>query len=705
MSVNYHDITERKKLEAENNRLAAIVQYAEDAIIGKDLEGNIVSWNRGAETIYGYKASELKGKSLSLLMVPGDYSEEYKELLKRSLTGELIKNYETKRKRKDGKIIDVSLTISPIKDSSGKFIGDSVIARDITERKQAEEILRKNEEELSKLNRTLKALSDSSQAMMYANNEKDYLNETCKIIVKDCGYIMAWIGFAEQDEAKTVRPVAQAGFEEGYLQTVNITWSDSELGRGPTGTSMRIGKPVICNNMLTDPDFKPWRKQAVKRGYASSIAIPFNNVNTISGAVMIYSKDPDPFREKEVQLLFKLVDNIGYGIMAIRLHAERAKSEESLRESQYLLRLVLDSIPIRIFWKDINLNYLGCNQKFASDTGLESSELCIGRSDFDMNWTREQAISYRVDDNEVISSNIPKFNYEEPITTPEGKMNWVRSSKIPLLDTNGKIKGILGTYEDITERKEIENKLEKANEILKELSVDLANASRAKSEFIANMSHELRTPLNSINGFSEVLYDETFGPLNEKQKQYISNVLSSGKHLLLLINQVLDMSKVEAGKMQLKLSSIPMKKLLTEIVALESDKISKANLQIQLEIDEDLPDIKADELKVKEITYNLLSNAIKFTPKNGKIGMRAKKAGTNIVIEVWDTGIGIAPENLKKIFEGFFRVESPYCRETEGTGLGLSLSKKLTELHNGTLIIESEGLNKGTIVKISLPII
>jgi two-component system CheB/CheR fusion protein len=269
----------------------------------------------------------------------------------------------------------------------------------------------------------------------------------------------------------------------------------------------------------------------------------------------------------------------------------------------------------------------------------------------------------------------------------------------------GKERIILLAIEDITERKEIEKGLEKAHEELQELAAELKRTTRAKSEFLANMSHELRTPLNSINGFSEILCDETFGSLNEKQKKYVDYVLASGKHLLLLINQILDMAKVEAGKMKLALSNLPMKSLLNEISLLVADMVSKKKIEMLLEIAQDLPNIEGDELKVKEILYNLLSNAVKFTPEGGKIGMRAKKADSKIEIEVWDTGDGIAPENMNKIFEGFFRVDTPYSRVTEGTGLGLPLSKKLVELHGGNFSVESEGLNKGTQVRFTLPII
>jgi two-component system CheB/CheR fusion protein len=269
----------------------------------------------------------------------------------------------------------------------------------------------------------------------------------------------------------------------------------------------------------------------------------------------------------------------------------------------------------------------------------------------------------------------------------------------------GKQQVILLAIEDITERKETENVMGKAHEELEALATELKRVAQVKTEFLANMSHELRTPLNSINGFSEVLYDETFGPLNVKQKQYVNNVLTSGKHLLLLINQILDMAKIEAGKVKLTLSFLQMKSLLNEISLLVADMVSKKKIEMVLEIAEDMPNIEADELKVREIIYNLLSNAVKYTPEGGKIGIRAKKADSEIEVVVWDTGVGIASENMEKIFEGFFRVDTPYSRVTEGTGLGLPLSKKLVELHGGKLSVESEGLDKGTSVRFTLPIV
>jgi two-component system CheB/CheR fusion protein len=269
----------------------------------------------------------------------------------------------------------------------------------------------------------------------------------------------------------------------------------------------------------------------------------------------------------------------------------------------------------------------------------------------------------------------------------------------------GKERIILLAIEDITERRAVEDGLQQAHEELKELAAELERAARVKSEFLANMSHELRTPLNSIIGFSEVLYDQTFGPLNAKQTQYVNNVLISGKHLLLLINQILDMAKVEAGKMTLAISNVSIHDLLHEMSTLLADSVTHKKLHMALDVAADLPNIEADELKVREIIYNLLSNAVKFTPEGGELGLRAKREGAEIEFVVWDRGIGIAPENMEKIFEGFFRVDTPYSRVTEGTGLGLPLSKKLVELHGGKLTVESGGVNKGTAVRFSLPMV
>ncbi len=219
------------------------------------------------------------------------------------------------------------LSVAPVADEGYA----NLYTIDITER-------RRKESELARLNRTLKAISESNQTMMRARNESDFMEEACRIIVESCGHAMVWIGMAEQDEGKTVRPVAHSGFEDGYLETLHVTWADSELGRGPTGTAIRTGKASQCRNMLTDPAFAPWRAEALNRGYASSIALPLIAEERAFGAVMIYSRESDPFSPDEVSLLEELANDLSYGIQAIRLRAARDTLLVQVEEQRRLAR-------------------------------------------------------------------------------------------------------------------------------------------------------------------------------------------------------------------------------------------------------------------------------------------------------------------------------------------------------------------------------
>lgn len=185
--------------------------------------------------------------------------------------------------------------------------------------------------ELQKLRRTLKAHSRSARAMMRATNEADYLQEICGIVVEDCGHAMVWIGFAEDDAAKTVRPVAYSGFERGYLETLKLTWADTERGRGPTGLAIRTGKPCSCRDMLADPNFAPWREEALKRGYASSLALPLMAGGKAFGAITIYERKPDAFSGHETELLSDLADDLAFGITSLRLREAQARMEDELR--------------------------------------------------------------------------------------------------------------------------------------------------------------------------------------------------------------------------------------------------------------------------------------------------------------------------------------------------------------------------------------
>ena len=237
---------------------------------------------------------------------------------------------------------------------------------------------------------------------------------------------------------------------------------------------------------------------------------------------------------------------------------------------------------------------------------------------------------------------------------------------------------------------------------IEDKSRQIEAANRHKSEFLANMSHELRTPLNAIIGFSEVLQEKLFGDLNEKQAEYTSDILTSGQHLLSLINEILDLSKVEAGRMELELASFDLPLAIDNARTFVRERAVKHGITLDVDVDERLGEYVGDERKIKQILLNLLSNAVKFTPEGGRISISAGKTDQGAEISVSDTGIGIAPEDQPKIFEEFRQVGSDSTHKIEGTGLGLTLAKKFVELHGGTIWVESE-VGKGSTFIFTLP--
>jgi signal transduction histidine kinase/AmiR/NasT family two-component response regulator len=264
---------------------------------------------------------------------------------------------------------------------------------------------------------------------------------------------------------------------------------------------------------------------------------------------------------------------------------------------------------------------------------------------------------------------------------------------------------------------------------LSEANVRLAEASRAKSDFLANMSHELRTPLNSILGFSEILHDEMYGPLSGVQKEYVSHINGSGKHLLGLINDILDLSKVESGRMELNPTRFSLSEVLSGALVMVREKAMKHGIGLRLDVEPAADrEVECDERKLKQVLFNLLSNAVKFTPDGGSVSVRARKVQSSefkvqrvgnidtelrtmnseldrdlIEISVVDTGIGIKPGDMGKLFQEFTQLESPYSKGYEGTGLGLALTKRLVELLGGSIRAES-AWEKGSTFTFILPV-
>ena len=285
-------------------------------------------------------------------------------------------------------------------------------------------------------------------------------------------------------------------------------------------------------------------------------------------------------------------------------------------------------------------------------------------------------------------------------------LSWSLVGPIQRIETrlSGIASGDFSAHVDVTNRDELGTlaaNVNQMNDELRRLYGELETTSRHKSEFLANMSHELRTPLNAILGFSQVLRAQMFGPVNAKQAEYLDDMLASGQHLLSLINDVLDLSRVEAGQVELEITPFSLREALESGVVMVRERAVEGGVKVELAADPQVDVVEGDERRIRQVIFNLLSNAVKFTPSGGAVDVTAARADGEIRISVADTGPGIAPEDRERIFEKFQQGEAAVAQR-EGTGLGLALSKRLVELHGGRIWVDSE-VGKGSTFVFTLP--
>ena len=358
-------------LRASEKRWSTTLHSIGDAVLTTDTSSRITFLNPVAEALTGWESEEALGQPIQSVFpiinkqtrVPAE--DIVAHVLKEGHVVELANH--TALIARDGHEIPIEDSAAPILDSTGKMLGVVLVFHDVTEK-------RHKNEQLQRLNRTLNALNNSNQALLRATEESALLEKVCKIVTEDCGHAMVWIGYAEDNEAKTVKPVAYSGFEEGYLETLALTWADTERGRGPTGTTIRTGQPCWCRDMLTDPKFKPWRAEAIKRGYASSLVLPLMEDGKAFGAITIYSRQSDAFSEDEVKLLLELTGDLAYGINTLRLRAAHELVEEELHISQERVTAIIDSAMDAVITISADQHILVFNKAAESIFGCPAAE-------------------------------------------------------------------------------------------------------------------------------------------------------------------------------------------------------------------------------------------------------------------------------------------------------------------------------------------
>ncbi len=337
-----HEVTERKQAE-EALRLASaynrsLIEASLDPLVTIAPDGRITDVNNATEKVTGFSRKELIGTDFSgYFTEPERARAGYQQVFREGW----VQDYELGIRHRDGRMVPVLYNASVYRDEAGQVAGVFAAAHDISQRKRAER-------EMRRLNRALRTISECNQVIVRAREEKELLYGVCGIFVKEGGYRMAWIGYAEQDAARTVRPIAAAGAEDGYLESVRITWADDELGRGPTGRAIRTREPSIARNTQQDPDYAPWHEEAKRRGYASTIALPLILDDRPLGALMLYSQFADAFDEHEVTMLTELAQDLAYAIRALRTNSERKAAVGGLHQLSARLLYLRDEEQRRI---------------------------------------------------------------------------------------------------------------------------------------------------------------------------------------------------------------------------------------------------------------------------------------------------------------------------------------------------------------------
>ncbi len=554
-------------------------------------------------------------------------------------------------------------------------------------------------EEMLRLNRSLQAISQCNQALIHTFNEMELLQKICSIMVESGGYRMAWVGYAENDDAKSVRPVTQAGFEEGYLDTIKVNWADVPLGHGPTGTAIRTGQPFTMRNLQTNKKFKPWLHEASKRGYRSIQCLPLKIGKDVIGAITIYSEIDDAFDAEETVLLTALADNMAYGITMLRIRKAREKAEEGLIEQQKRFSQALEAAQAGVWEWDLKTGKNIWSDEIWKLYGLERGEqnpsykLWLSTVHPD----DKKSIIQKVAD--AVKKNI-STNIEYRVNHPDGSVRWLMTRGMPLLDDSGHAVRYIGTIIDITERKLLEE--ERAN-----LQVQLQQAQKMKlvGQLAGGIAHDFNNMLTVILGHTEMALDKADSTRND-----LEAIEKAANHSADLTRQLLAFARKQDVVVQIIDLNVSVEKMLSILTRLIGE-----NITLNWIPKAPHPLIKIDPSQIEQILANLCINARDAIEGIGNITIETDKIhvdptgsitdnsftipGDYVTLAITDNGHGIEKKHLPYIFEPFFTTREV----SKGTGMGLAMVYGIVKQCYGFIKVKStEG--KGTTIIIYLPL-
>ncbi len=640
--------------------------------------------------------------------------------------------------RQPGVIRHWVVSYFPVALGEGPSRGVGAIVVEITERKRAEEELKRLYDEAE---RRLQEAETFATLLQDLTGSLELDQVLAKLVTKAQALSqgdLAFLALVEADgQTLTIR--AQTGAASSFLPGLVLA-----KGHGMAGKVLETGEPLVTGDYLQDPRFShDYDAVAQAEGTVAQVAVPILHEGTPLGVLLVARRTPWPFTPGDVQVLTRLADVASLACHQALLYQQATRRAAALEhlwgvgqaltqplplsstldlivqtakdllradharltlwdETTHCLTVVAQAGPAALpLPRAIRLGegLIGTVAATRQSLRVNNYQAFPQRLPEATATTAAMAVPLLIEDRLIGTLGVGSTQPGRAFTAEDLKLLELLAQPAASALENARL------HEQVKRHaEELERKVEERTQALKVANAQLAAASRHKSEFLASMSHELRTPLNSILGFAELLHDQTFGPLNEKQQRYVHNILVSGKHLLALINDILDLSKVEAGKLEFRPEPFDLKEALEGSLTVVASAASKKNLTLSLEVDQRLSTLTADPARFKQILYNLLSNAVKFTPEGGRVTVTARPVeGTFVEIRVQDTGIGIRPEDLPKLFQEFTQLRSPLSKPHEGTGLGLALTKKLVERQGGRIWAESEGEGKGSTFTFLLP--